>query len=95
MWRFKTEEEFKEEFGDSWRKKITNSWNSSGKMDYLLGERIDPGKLTPSGFPDMNGGTNCTVDNFGIGTKGMDTEWYITMDMLKFDKTLEKIYEIY
>lgn len=36
--RFKTEQEFKEEFGDDWRKKLKYSWNEIGYMDYLFGK---------------------------------------------------------
>lgn len=37
MWRFKTEEEFKKEFGMLWRNEIRSSWNEVGYMDHLFG----------------------------------------------------------
>ena len=40
-YRFKTEEEFLEEFGERWRREIKMSWVGSGEMDYLLGKPLD------------------------------------------------------
>jgi hypothetical protein len=37
-WRFKTEEEFKEEFGAEWRTRA--GFNLSGEMDYLCGQVV-------------------------------------------------------
>jgi len=36
--RFKTEKEFKNEFGSNWRRKIRSSWIE--EMDYLLGKKV-------------------------------------------------------
>ena len=35
-YRFKTKEEFLEEFGWNWRNKIQCGWVTSGRMDYLF-----------------------------------------------------------
>ena len=37
-WRFKTEEELINEYGDDWKEEV--NWSSSNGMDYLLGEEI-------------------------------------------------------
>jgi hypothetical protein len=39
-YRFKTEEELVQEFGEGWRAKISVPWNFSGQMDYLLGSPL-------------------------------------------------------
>ncbi len=37
-YRFKTEEEFKKEFGDNWRSIV--DWTRSGSMDHLIGKEV-------------------------------------------------------
>lgn len=39
--RFKTESEFIEEFGNIWKIIVHTSWATNGRMDCLLGEKIN------------------------------------------------------
>jgi hypothetical protein len=70
-WRFKTEQEFKDELGDNWR--INVGWASDGDMDYLLGQRIEDFRLV-HGKPKL--GSVNTKDAYGIAS-GVDDDWIV------------------
>lgn len=59
--RFKTEQEFLEEFGQDWRGDVRYQWVEA--MDYLLGKQIDPDKLLSTGRPDLQ-----YYDNFSVSS---------------------------
>ena len=42
LFKFKTEEEFLEEYGNNWGRKIKNKWNPMGSMDFLFNTIIEP-----------------------------------------------------
>lgn len=70
-WRFKTEQELIDEYGSAWRSEI--QWNNTGKMDYLLGKRIEDFRLE-NGQPLL--GQLNTRDAYGISS-GVDDGWAI------------------
>jgi hypothetical protein len=96
MWRFKTKEEFAKEYGKSWREKVPKKWNSSGEMDYLLGQEIKPEFLDLHGRPACDG-LACTISKYGISPyRGRDSHWSICPEMVIFveDKVGEN-YEVW
>jgi len=77
IWRFKTKQEFIEEFGDDWAGEA--SWNVSGRMDYLLGKPI----IKPNFDPNIyNNRTINTFDEFGIES-GESNDWRMFAEMFK------------
>ena len=92
-YRFKTEKEFKEEFGPNWRNKQGLWWAEEGHMDYLLGTKLEVD------FPD-------DVDDVSITNRNTDAflpRWDINRMMLvksnnipnynprKTERTLESV----
>jgi hypothetical protein len=77
IWRFKTKQEFIDEFGDEWQNKA--QWNLSGRMDYLFGKLITKPNFDPSAFDrkDIN-----TQVEFGIAS-GENNDWTIFPQMFK------------
>jgi hypothetical protein len=77
IWRFKTKQEFIDEFGDEWQNKA--QWNLSGRMDYLFEKPIIKPNFDPSAFDkkDIN-----TQIEFGIAS-GENNDWTIFPQMFK------------
>ena len=84
IWRFKTEQEFIDEFGDDW--KIKAQWNGGGRMDYLFGKAIMKPDFDPSA---IGNGTINTFDEFGIES-GENNEWTMFPQMFKKIKPQEQ-----
>jgi hypothetical protein len=87
-WRFKTEEEFKEEYGDDWREDA--QWSVHGGMDYLFGEEIAETsnsrgvinllkRAKPENYDVIN-----TFRELGISS-GDDDDWILQIRMLTND----------
>ncbi len=72
-WRFKTEQELKDEFGDDWMD--TLSWSEN--MNFLLGEEIVENDLSRDFIDEIknteSGYTN-TFEAFGLSAKGSNPE---------------------
>lgn len=73
LFRFKTEQEFLDEFGPEWREAV--SFNYYGSMDYLLGKQV----RVPIGSLDRSGNI---VKGFKIKTKKYHGYWTIEGPML-------------
>lgn len=72
MYRFKTEKEFEEEFGNTWMNIITNEWNE--EMDYLFGREIT--------YEDWNNiQTNGSFYKHWFGSN-YEHKWGISKDMV-------------
>lgn len=76
IWRFKTEQEFIDEFGDDWRRSL-NWLRGSDNMDYLFGKPVtnpnfDGENLPPTRFD--------TAEELGIDSGG-DNTWYLNSNM--------------
>jgi len=82
-WRFKTEEEFKEEYGDDWINEAF--WSGVGGMDYLFGEEIAETSNSRDVISLLQKGENNNAINtfreLGI-TSGGDDDWVLQMRML-------------
>jgi hypothetical protein len=77
IWRFKTEQEFIDEFGRDWISK--SQWNTFGRMDYLFGKPV----INPDFDPNIyNGRTINTFDEFGIES-GEVNDWSMFAEMFK------------
>ena len=72
-YRFKTENEFIEEFGHNWKRRIESGWASHGEMDYLFGQI----------YPH-----NINIDNRNYVLPSIDG-WSISWDMLTPNKKIE------
>jgi hypothetical protein len=78
IWRFKTEQEFIDEFGDNWKGKL--GWLTGSKnMDYLYGKAVtnptyDGAYFLPRSFD--------TAKELGIDSGG-DNQWFLTKEMFK------------
>ena len=78
IWRFKTEQEFIDEFGDEWRRQL--GWLMGSKnMDYLYGKAVtnptfDGAYFLPRSFD--------TAEELGIDSGG-DNTWFLTKEMFK------------
>lgn len=87
-YRFKTEEELEEEFGEDWEFLIDNKymWNSE-YMDYLLGTKLDITDEDILKAKTTRYGTKYIIipnnpDLSGLNIQEQD-EWYIAVDLLK------------
>jgi hypothetical protein len=81
-WRFKTEEEFKEEYGDDYW--YGTNWTSSGQMDYLFGQEIAETANSRDVISLLQKGVSRAIDTFdelGI-TSGGDDVWALQIEML-------------
>ena len=84
-WRFKTEEEFIDEYGDDWKQEV--NWSSSNGMDYLLGEEIAEtlnSRDAISLLQKQKGVNYDAINTFlelGISS-GVDDDWVLQMTML-------------
>lgn len=78
-WRFKTEQELKDEYGENWANAI--GFASNGAMDYLLGKRIEDFRLI-NGQPQLGSMLN-TVDAYGISSGGGDEDNLWSISSLK------------
>jgi hypothetical protein len=90
-WRFKTEEEFKEEYGDDWREAV--EWSIHGGMDYLIGEPIAESSESRDLIAYLKKGKNDKLINtfreLGISS-GDDDDWILAYNMLT-NKPLPKV----
>ena len=90
--RFKTEQEFIDEYGDDWR--VDADWtlatgNDRYSMDYLFGKEIPP-QYTLDFFTD-NGTSFDVAEDWKIKAPiGSETEWVISRNMLT-DKPLNAV----
>ena len=74
--RFKTEQEFINQYGKDWMYKIDGKWNFSGRMDYLFGT-----PLTSEERQEI-------LTNGRFMRSSKDGTWIITLDMVIEGKTL-------
>jgi hypothetical protein len=81
--RFKTEQEFIDEYGDNWRMDV--NWNLYGDMDYLFGLPL-PKSFKYENFDEKSYDTE---QKFGIKSPNGDSDWSINKKMLT-DKPLPK-----
>ena len=88
-YRFKTENEFKNEYGENWRSRRTTFnlfWNIRGEMDYLFGLDI-PLKLT------FNGNKHepiCYIDNLNNFSyhRTNNNRWSIYINMITYNNII-------
>jgi len=81
-WRFKTEKELKEEYGDDYW--YDTNWSASDDMDYLFGQEIAETANSRALISLLQKGINReinTFDELGI-TSGRDDEWALQIEML-------------
>jgi hypothetical protein len=81
-WRFKTEEEFKEEYGGNFW--YDTNWSSVGEMDYLFGQKIPETANSRNLISQLQRGVNNAINTFdelGI-TGGADDVWALQIEML-------------
>ena len=71
-YRIKSEQEFIEEFGTFWKKKV--HWNSGNLMDYLFDTKLD-------NYTDKHFNSNFDFIIIRIDDDGYN--WYITSKMVK------------
>ncbi len=90
-YRFKTEEEFIEEFGEDWKDALIDSggpnWTTAGEMDHLFGKD----------FPFKENELNLTDSTYPIDGRWNDPEsiynWLISWDMLTKNKPIQPSYK--
>ena len=73
-YRFKTEQEFIDEFGDKWKSKVC--WNGYGRMDYLFGIEIQ-------GYNEDYFNTDICDFMLKNTSNGYVSYWCISNDMVK------------
>jgi len=76
-YRFKTETEFIDEFGENWKWNGNTGWSTSGDMDYLFGKEIEP--IYYEELLDKNGKLNVNGDRRLFSYQG----WSIYTKMIK------------
>jgi len=85
-WRFKTEEEFIDQYGDDWKSLVTSGvteWEDD--MDYLLGQPIiesDESKEYVDLVIHYDTGYGFDLKRFGILRQGGKNAWEISADMI-------------
>ncbi len=80
IYRFKTEQEFIEEFGNRWHNKVYQTWESEGNMDYLFGQEISQefyNKVV------TNPNKTAKLEYSGLNEDYEDVIWSISPDMVK------------
>jgi hypothetical protein len=90
-WRFKTLDEFVEEYGDIWVDEV--DWLITGEMDYLIGQEIAETTESKEVIQELTARKSSkvfnTFDVFRITSGGKDV-WRINTDMLT-NKPLSKV----
>jgi hypothetical protein len=96
-WRFKTAEEFREEYGDDWETELGNKSGGSGigwvnpNMNYLLGQKLEQNLYTENLIIILK--DNFLVSDYveirrlGIDTKNVNESWTVSWEMFT-DKSL-------
>jgi len=84
-YRFKTEEELLDEFGDNWHEEV--DWNDEGYMDYLLGTDIDEKYIEEDDY----GIREFYIPN--TNTRVSYSKWIITGNLIKKEKVLPPQYK--
>jgi hypothetical protein len=81
-WRFKTEQELREEYGDDYW--YDTNWSSDDTMDYLFGQEIAETPKSRDLISKLQRGVSETTNTFDVLgiTSGGDDEWSLTMEML-------------
>ena len=96
-WRFKTAEEFKEEYGDDWETELGNKSGGSGvgwvnpNMNYLLGQKLEQNLYTENLIlalkDDFLVSDYVEIRRLGIDTKNVNESWTVSWEMFT-DKPL-------
>ena len=83
-WRFKTEQEFNKEYGNTWKKLL--GWDLKGKMDYLFGQPLQEkpqGKIVINNFINniFTASTVNTEGAFGLVSPTGENMWDFKVQM--------------
>lgn len=89
MWRIKTKEEFRQEFGKRWRSTLPSKCNFPEEMDFLLGQHLTE-TFSKSFLLEIKTNRFGTDLSFLRLRKNIES-WNISPDMITSDQTLHFI----